>query len=226
MTTHPEKGLFLVNNLRSLGETPQRAYCRIQAAAVYTVPKPARNRLISYKVIYWDEMPSNEEECAAYKQYVCPNTRQVVFLLNKNFVQMTAAEVEMACVKHFLETVLISYQMRRLKDALANLQVNKDDITYRVGSVTGKRLGIWNVLHVHRLESHCGRPIEAVSQTISYRGGVFSDSNEPLTRWKYEENEFITFDSVYEGYTKLMAKAFEHFDNEAVIAGGENHFGK
>lgn len=226
MATNPEKGLFLVNNLKPLGEKPLQAHCRIQAAAVYTVHKPARNRLISYKVIYWDKKPETAEDYATFKQYTCPTTKLVVFLLNKNFAQMTAAEVEMACVRHFLETVLISYQPRRLKDALSRLQEKKDEVSFRIGANSGQRLGVWNVLHVQRLEGVEGLPMEPVSQTISYRANVYNDANEPLKNWVYGEDQFITFDSIYEGYQKLQGKAFEHFDDPAIMAGCDFHFGK
>lgn len=215
---NPERGLFIVNKLQSLGEKPQRAYCRIQAAAIYTVTKPARHRLVSYKVIYWDEQPRSAEDCTGFKTFTCPKSKQIVFTVNKNFAQVTSEELEMFCIKHFLEVVLIDYTVRRLKDALAQIQTKKDEVHYAIGANVQARLGIWSLLHTQRLESIDGNELLPSSSIITYRGNLFNDELQPTRNWVYGENDFLTFDHYYEGYGKLNIAAVKHFDDLSIIA--------
>lgn len=210
---HIDNGLFLVNNLNPAGVSRvKQAYCRIGEISLQTGGGVVFNRLVMYKVHYWDFQPQTEDDCSQFKEFKEQNTGYTVFVTSVNLDAISLDSLQSACIQHFLTFVLKGKRLQQVGVALEKL----------TGGITapwpfvdkqGESLAVSHVIHKAYYSSDAGQALAEAYSRLSYRGHFTDEDHNLVDTTDWDARDPLTFDLPFEHYSLLIPATIGHWGN-------------
>lgn len=208
-----DNGLFLVNNLNPAGVSKvKQAYCRIGEISLQTGGGVVYNRLVMYKVHYWDYQPQTEDDCAQFKLYKEQNTGYSVFVTSVALDAITLDALQSACIQHFLAFVLNGKRLQQVGVALEKLASGITALWPFVDG-QGESLAVSHVVHKAYYSSEAGQALQEAYSRLTYRGHLLDDDQNLADPADWEARDPVAVDEAFEHYTLLIPHAITHWRN-------------
>lgn len=220
MSEQQTKGLFLVQGLRLEHEIVAQAYCRIVSVELMSAQPPQQNRLLVYKVGYWDHQPNPEDE---YKVFQCPISGMDTFARRLPTDALDEDAIIKYAIDHFMALVLPRKSIRDAKLAIEQLySINK--APWPTSSVDDSLLfSVYDVQHHRVFRADEGKDLAEAYSVVTYRVMITKDDNHPDVDFgavKWDELNRLQFNAIWTDPTAMVEQAIAHFsqpDTQAAV---------
>jgi len=206
------KGLFLANKLNPFREAVEQRYCRILGMSIYTIQKKVSERLVAYKVGYWDEEPKTEEDFKKVKTFRSDSQGTIVFSFTVNHQEISEDDLYYACVKHFKDNLLSQSENESFEKRLAAFKEQSAGRSAPSKIYFGSVVKVFDIYHKSFYLSQNGKYPELVENKLYYRGNYFK-GDTPLKNFQFGDKDYITVSTEYK--LPLYDIAIKHFDTVA-----------
>lgn len=218
MAEKQDVGLFLVKGLKTEGKTIRQAWCRVVLIDVMSAQPPQNNRLLTYKVGFWDHQPDPLEEPELFR---CPLTGQQTFARRLPIEAVTQDDLIANAINHFVGLVLPQKSLRTFADAQSQLfNINKAPWPYHSDD-DSCFFSIYDAQHHEAYTATAGENLGAAYSVVSYRALITMADDQPTYDWSsvdWDALPRLQFSGVWDNPTQMLEDAKAHFLSEGKAA--------
>lgn len=207
------QGLFEIK-LNPFHDSIRTRTCRIMGCSIYSVQKRLKDKLIAYKVGYWDETPVTENDYSQMKTYRSNRHGSIIHTFKVPSKVYSKTELLFLCEKHFTGIAQNDYIPRTLQEEITLLKGKEAFRQSPSRLLPTKYIKVWDLLHKSLYQSIDGKYPIFIENTLSFKGNFF-DGVTPVYPWEFLPTDNLQISTPW--INPIYRLAIQHLDKQETI---------